>query len=53
MKNEKLVNEIIDLLVSNNLTFEEMSDVLSDVSFTIRKIVITKPVTFKQKDNNK
>ena len=40
MKNAKLVNEIIDLLVANNLTFDEMSNVLFDVKDTIRTIVI-------------
>lgn len=47
MKNEKLVNEIIDLLTSNNLTYDEITELLYEVKDTLRKVVITKPLTFK------
>ena len=53
MKNAKLVNEIVSLLVANNLTFDEMSNVLFDVKDTIRTIVITQPVTFRQDSDHK
>ena len=53
MKNAKLVNEIIDLLVAYNLTFEEVSDTLYDVKDAIRNVIITRPVTFRQDSDRK
>lgn len=45
-------NEIIDIILSHNLTLEEMKDILSSTKFALDKIVIPNSVSFKQKDGS-
>lgn len=48
MNKKEIANEIVDLLISKDLTVNEMSDILFDAREMIKNIVISQPVTFRQ-----
>ena len=46
----EIQNELINVLLKNNLTFEEMQDILTGTKYAIGTIVVPQSVTFKHKD---